>query len=200
MCGTSRIGVLTLGATGNFAGFGSEWHPDVAHQWLVPERQALLVHSYQSMFANVFAPLASQLDVEEAPGMTYLDNSLLVWTQESGMETHNAVSIPVITFGSAAGFLRTGLFVDYRRTGYPESASPATAGGTQHMGLLYNQWLATVLQAMRVSPSEFERWGHRGYGVPFVSRMGGLPWVSHYGTTDSRYFQMASNVLPLLGA
>lgn len=32
-------------------------------------------------------------------------------------------------------------------------------------GLLWNQWLATVLQSMNVAPSEFERGGVRGYGV-----------------------------------
>jgi hypothetical protein len=200
MCGTSRIGVLTLGATGNFVGFGGEWHGDVAHQWQLPDRQALLVQSYQLMFSNVFAQLASALDVEEAPGMTYLDNSLLVWSQENGMSAHNAVSIPVITFGSAAGFLRTGLFVDYRRTGHSDSSYNPGAGGTQYLGVLYNQWLATVLQAMRIPPTEFERWGHRGYGVPYVSMQGGLPWAPHYGNTSSRYFQMASDVLPVIGA
>ena len=44
-------------------------------------RQALLVESYQRIFSSVLLDLAAKLDVEEAPGVTYLDNSLLVWTR-----------------------------------------------------------------------------------------------------------------------
>jgi hypothetical protein len=201
MCGTSRIGVLGYGGTERFVEYGGDWHQEVAHQWQTPDRQDLLVRSYRSLFSNVFADLAAQLDVEEAPGVTYLDNSLLVWSQESGMETHGSISIPVVTFGSAAGYFKTGQFVDYRRVGDPASEFDPGAGGTQYLGVLYNQWLATVLQSMGVPPAEFERWGHKGYGVPFISGDDWTPpYRDHYIDTDSRYFQMASDVLPLLGA
>ena len=82
------------------------------------------------------------------------------------METHGSVSIPVVTFGSAAGRLKTGLLCDYRRIGNTASQFDPGAGGKQTLGLLYSQWLATVLQAMGVPPSEFERWGYKGYGYP----------------------------------
>ena len=78
------------------------------------------------------------------------------------METHGSVSIPVVTFGSAAGVLKTGLLCDYRRIGNTASQFDPGAGGKQTLGLLYSQWLATVLQAMGVPPSEFERWGTQG--------------------------------------
>jgi hypothetical protein len=201
MCGTSRIGVLGYGGTERFTAYGGDWHQEVAHQWQTPDRQDLLVRSYQSLFANVFADIAAQLDVEEAPGMTYLDNSLLVWSQESGMETHGSISIPVVTFGSAAGYFKTGQFIDYRRVGDPMSSFDPGAGGMQYMGVLYNQWLATVLQSMGVPAAEFERWGHRGYGVPYVTADDWTPqYRNHYESTDSRYFQMASDVLPFLRA
>jgi hypothetical protein len=133
--------------------------------------------------------------------MTYLDNSLLVWTQESGMETHGSVSIPLVTFGSAAGFLRTGQFVDYRRTGNRASTFDPGAGGTQALGLLHSQFLATVLRSMGLPPSEFERWGHKGYGVPSLTGESWTPpYRQHYESTSSRYFQMASDVLPGLQA
>ena len=109
MCGTSRIGVLAYGDTSRFVSYGGDWHQEVAHQWQLADRQALLVQSYQRFFASTFVDMARRLDsVEEAPGLTYLDHSLLVWTQESGMETHGSVSIPVVTFGSAAGRMKTG--------------------------------------------------------------------------------------------
>jgi hypothetical protein len=201
MCGTSRIGVLGYGSTDRFVAYGGDWHQEVAHQWQLADKQQLIQHSYQRVFEGIFLDLAAKLDVEEAPGMTYLDNSLLVWSQECGMSTHDSVSIPVVTFGSAAGFFKTGLLADYRRLNDPSSTFDPQAGGKQYLGLLYNQWLATVLQAMGLPPSEFERWGHQGYGVPFISRESWTPpYAKHYGDTSSRYFQMASDVLPFLKA
>jgi len=68
-----------------------------------------------------------------------------------------------------------------------------------YAGLLYNQFLATVLRAMGMPPEEFERWGHKGYGVPLVEGSGtNLPVAKHYENTSSRYFQIASNVLPFV--
>jgi hypothetical protein len=201
MCGTSRIGVLGYGPTEKFVAYGGDWHQEVAHQWQSADKQTLIVDSYQRIFEGVFLDLAAKLDVEEAPGMTYLDNSLLVWSQECCMSTHDSVSIPVITFGSAAGFLKTGVFADYRRIGNADSTYEPSAGGTMYLGLLYNQFLATVLQAMGVPPSEFERWGHKGYGVPFLTQENWTPpYAKHYQNTSSRYFTMASDVLPFLKA
>jgi len=67
-----------------------------------------LVDTYQRIFEHLMVDLASKLDVEEVPGQTFRDNSLLVWTQESGMEPHDTTSIPVVTFGSAGGAFPTG--------------------------------------------------------------------------------------------
>jgi hypothetical protein len=201
ICGTSRIGVLGYGSTDRFVAYGGDWHQEVAHQWQLPDRQELLQRSYQRVFEGIFLDLAAKLDIEEAPGMTYLDNSLLVWSQECGMSTHDSVTIPVVTFGSAAGFFKTGMLADYRRIGNPSSTFDPGAGGKQYLGLLYNQWLATVLQAMGVPPSDFERWNHKGYGVPFISKESWTPpYAKHYGDTSSKYFNMASDVLPLLKA
>ena len=73
------------------------------------------------------------------------------------------------------------------------------AGGIQTLGLLYSQWLGTVLQAMGVPPNEFERWGSKGYGVPFLTGEDWTPpYREHYGDTSSRYFEMASDPLPFL--
>jgi len=201
MCGSSRIAVLAYGETSRFVGYGGDWHQDVAHQWQLADPQKKLVDSYQRFFSGVLLDMVARLDVEEAPGVTYLDNSLVVWSQESGMETHGSVSIPVVTFGSAGGRLKTGLLCDYRRTTSSGSSYDPGAGGKQVLGLLYSQWLATVLQSMGVPPSEFERWGHKGYGVPFITKESWTPpFAKHYGDTSSRYFQMASDYLPFLKA
>jgi hypothetical protein len=201
MCGTSRIAVVCHEDTARYVSYGGDWHQEVAHQWQNDDPQSKLVTSYQSFFETSFLDMAARLDVEEAPGVTYLDNSLVVWSQESGMETHGSVSIPIITFGGAAGYLNTGLLCDYRRTTDKSSEYDPGAGGKQVLGVLYAQWLATVLQAMGVPPSEFERWDHKGYGVPYLGTVDwGPPFKSHYTSTTSPYFTDASNILPFLGA
>jgi hypothetical protein len=167
------------------------------------DKQALILTAYQTMFEHVFLDMMARLDVEEAPGMTYLDNALLVWSQESGMSTHDALSLPIVTAGSAGGFLRTGQFIDLRRAGDPRSKlDPQFHGYLLYAGMLYSQFLATVLQAMGMRPPDFERWGYKGYGRPAVDPpdYGILPFGRHYENTSSRYFQIASDVLPFLGA
>jgi hypothetical protein len=203
ICGTSRIAVLGLGSDPRFVSFPGDWHNDVAHMWPTPENQQLLVTAYQRIFESVFLDMATRLDVEEEPGVTYLDNSLVVWTQESGMSTHDPLSMPIVTCGSAAGFFKTGLSLDYRRVGHPDSRfDPQANENFLYAGVTYNQFLATVLQAMGLPPAEFERWGHKGYGYPLVTPpdIGILPFARHYQNTSSRYFQIASDVLPFLRA
>jgi hypothetical protein len=131
MCGTSRIAVFGLpDDKRNFAGYRGDWHNDIAHMWQSPDSQALIVRAYQCIFEHVFLDMIARLDVEEAPGITYLDNSLLVWSQESGMSTHNSVSLPIVSAGSAGGYLKTGRFIDYRRFGDPSSQYDPLFKGT----------------------------------------------------------------------
>jgi hypothetical protein len=201
MCGTSRIAVVGHEDTSRYVSYGGDWHQEVAHQWQNDGPQQKLAASYQSFFETSFLDMAAQLDVEETPGTTYLDNSLVVWTQECGMETHGSVSIPVVTFGGAAGAMNTGLLCDFRRTTNKSSEYDPGAGGTQVLGLLYNQWLATVLVLMGVPPSEFELWGHKGYGYPYIGTASWEPpYQAHYTSTTSRYFTDASNPLPFLAS
>lgn len=199
ICGATRIAVMGLADEQRFVDYAGEWHFDVAHYWLDPEKQDLLARSYQRVFESVLLDMAERLDVEEADGLSYLDNSLLVWTQESGMSTHDPVSLPIVTAGAAAGFFRTGRYLDYRRVGHPDSRfQPLIAAEPMYTGVLHSQFLASVLQSMGMPPSEFERWGHKGYGLPLVEQPGtSLPFAEHYQNSSSRYFQIASEVLPL---
>jgi len=197
-CGLSRIAVLGLSDAQRFADFAGDWHSDVAHYWLEPDKQQLLARAYQQIFERVFLDMAARLDVEEEGGFSYLDNTLLVWSHESGMSTHDPVSLPIVTAGSAGGAVRTGLSIDYRRAGHLDSRfQPLSDAEPTYAGLLHNQFLAAVLQAMGMPAVELERWGHKGYGVPRVERGGvSLPFAAHYGDTGSRYFQIASDPLP----
>lgn len=203
MCGSTRIATWGWGETGRLVSPPSVeggWHAGVAHQWIEPPKQDLLARSYQKFFESVFVRLAKRLDIEEAEGRTYLDNTLLVWSQECGMVTHEQTSIPVLTFGSAGGAMQTGQYLDYRRTEAPMSSFDTKADNNykQTLGVLYNQWLANVLQFMGLSRKEYELWSHPGYGVPFIGE--NPNYRSHYGANvlDSRYQNDASNFLPFL--
>ncbi len=196
-CGLTRIVVSSIdpplleaypGGSG-----GGPYHALVAHSADQPAHQEEVVLSQQRFFSGVFADLASKLDAVITPdGKTLLDRTLLSWTQEFGQSTHNSIDIPVVTFGSAAGFLKTGQHVDYRNLNLQ---MPTEVPVTTFAGILWHQWLGTALQAMRVPKLEWENAavskgypdynyvsptaiGAQAYGSPVWSVAGDvLPWL-----------------------
>ncbi len=131
----------------------SDWHESVAHAG----DSATLGQQASRVFEHVFLDLVSKLDVEEMDGRTFLDNSLVQYTQESGFLTHFSLEMPLVTAGSAGGHFRTGRFIDYR---YRESTLlPARHwSGLKaefREGLSWNQYLANVLMAMGLRPQDF---------------------------------------------
>jgi hypothetical protein len=202
ICGTSRVATImstehwsTDPSTG-----GEAWHQEVAHRSAEPDgvRQQAMLDSHREFFEAVFLDLANKLDVEEADGRTFLDNSLLFWTQESGATTHDPVSMPVVTAGSAGGYFRTGQYVDYRDR---ENTSMAHDYMPEYEllrpGISYNQWLANVLYSMGVPREEFEREGFAGYGHDYREgnweHDGDVFWPGH--VLDTAY-----DPLPILTA
>ena len=195
VCGTSRI--ATIYSDQLWSTYAGDWHQEVAHQSNQPDgvKQGLVVSAYQKFFENCFLDLANKLDVEEANGKTYLDATLLQWTHESGPATHDPISLPVITAGSANGYLKTGAYLDYRNKAAPSLGHAGEMPWEDlQVGILYNRWLATVLQAMGVPPSEFERNGKRGYGSTFTETYYGK------GLWPQRLFDDASSIMPLMKA
>lgn len=156
MCGLTRVAVLNQSQP-FVANFSGDWHQDVAHT----ANQALLAENNRNIFTHAALSLASKLDVEEAGGRTFLDNSLVMFTNENGYDTHWSQGIPMVTFGSAGGFFRTGQLVDFRSD--PTSVWRNSWDGGGH-GITLNQWLAIVLQSMGLPRSEFEVGGQQGYG------------------------------------
>jgi hypothetical protein len=203
-CDASRIAVFGWGDTSGFSDYsGNDWHQDVAHQWFSPQPQQWLKQSYQGVFEQVFLYLAAKLDqLDDGNGYSVLDNTLMAWSQECGMSTHDSYSIPVVTFGSAAGYFKTGQYVDYRKVGEASAAVTNMLNGyTTYLGVLYAQWLANVLQSMGLAPSEFELWNQKGYGTAFLTQDGWTPpYNQHYGSLGSPYFTQASGPLPFIVA
>ncbi|MEM7156509.1 MAG: DUF1552 domain-containing protein [Myxococcota bacterium] len=168
LCDTSRIAVMRV--TNNFSSFPGDWHQDVAHQAHLPngEAQALLAEGNQRFFENVFMDLVSKLDVPQGDGTTLLDDCLVAWSQESGNQTHESISTPVITAGSGGGNMRTGQYVDYRNLAKGAFGKWDESNETLYPGLTFNQWLGTALQTMGMSPKSYESGDYGGYGEHFV--------------------------------
>jgi hypothetical protein len=193
LCGTSRIAVVKIQES-RFTEYAGDWHQDIAHQHTLPEPQARLREVNQQAFEHAVLDLAYKLDVEEAPGSNLLDGCLVQWTQESGTVTHDARSIPLVTFGGAAGAIKTGSFCDYVKEG-PDGVVMAWGNGIGNSGLLYSQWLAQAMHAMAVESTEYQGIAHNGaagYGYPFVDE-------GYDATHSDGVVENASDSLPFLG-
>jgi hypothetical protein len=204
VCNATRVATMAFGDTSLFspswmATSQSDWHHLAAHLWYQDTQQGYLVESYQGFFEQVFLYLAAKLDsVLDPDGNTVLDNSLLVWTQECCMETHEQYGIQTATFGSASGNLNTGLYCDYRHQNFmpaqrmpgQNQPGPASSKITSYVtwpGLLWEQWLATQLNVMQIAPSAWQLWKdssgavQQGYGTPYLQMdQYGLNFAPHY--------------------
>lgn len=194
VCGTSRIAVLRVSDT--FSDFQGDWHEPIAHQShaLDGVAQDTLWRAHQRFFEDVMLDLAHKLDVDEGDGITMLDNTLIAWTQESGLFTHESVSTPVVTFGSAAGVFATGQYLDYRNLA-DEGMYGWSGESNQRLnpGLCYNQWLGNVLTAMGVPASEYESGEYGGYGEVYIGEGRGQFY-------PSAVFDAAGDMLPWLAS
>jgi hypothetical protein len=179
-CGVSRVAVSRVDLL--FSAYSAgDWHQDVAHQYDVEadathpvDKQRVLADAQQRVFANVVVDLASKLDsVSMGDGTTLLDRTLVTWSQESGNQTHDATTIPVVCFGGAQGFLQTGFHHDYRNLALPLGTAEKYV---RYPGLVWNQWLGTILQAMRIPRAEWENAAVCG-GYPDYAYMK-LSWVN----------------------
>lgn len=199
LCDTSRIAVVHVNDT--FSTFPGDWHQDIAHQANgSAQAQETIALAHRLTFARSFLDLASKLNIDDGTGKTYLDDSLIVWSQESGEYTHMGQGMPVITAGGAGGALRTGNYCDYRSNSLIVSNGEAGNPIKVYAGLLWHQWLGTVLQAMGLSRSDYEANGARGYPArKFIGK-------DFYGPTrpadlyPDAVWNAASDFLPFLAA
>jgi hypothetical protein len=79
------------------------------------------------------------------------------------MSTHDSVTVPVDHVGSAAGFFKTGQFLDYRRVGNPTEVR-SRCRHVEYWGRCTTSF-GNRVAARRNAPSEFERWGQRATGA-----------------------------------
>jgi hypothetical protein len=196
-CDTCRV--ISLRVDDRFSTYAGDWHQDVAHQANLDQGQeATLAQANGLFFEDVFLDLIAKLDAaEDTPGCTVLDGSLVQWTQEAGVVTHDPIEMAVVTAGSAGGFFNTGQYVDYRDLNKPA----AVANGVDNLvdsniGLVYNQWLGNVLQSMGLDPASYESGPYGGYGEVFLSTE---TWYGGYQQYGPQLNNM-TDILPFLKA
>ncbi len=139
-----------------------DWH-DFAHDAVddaTDHSQIVALNRWVGL--KVFKRFLEQLDVEEANGETFLDNSLVYWGSELSMD-HYVLAMPTVLAGGAGGCLQTGYYVDYSDL-EGDYANPIMPWGVLIPGLPHNRLLVTILQAMGLTPADYERGGLPGYG------------------------------------
>lgn len=126
-----------------------------------------MINRQAPVMQNIFAPLVRNLAsaIDPSNGRSYLYNSLLFSSFESG-QMHGNMSMPAILAGNAGGdFGAMGNYIDYAdRVAPPESnegfnSNPSSPQfSNNYQGVHYNRLLVTILQAMGIPASEYERY------------------------------------------
>ncbi len=199
----SRVGggdvVIGQGCASCNTGFGidgaaSSWH-GAAHDYAaelgspsdlagVPgPLETKLVSGYEWIASNVFTALLARLDVPEANGRTYLDNSVVLWGNEMGMN-HINNSIPTLLAGRLGGYLDTGKYIDYMRWS-------ATSVFSQENGLIaegapYNRLLIALLQGFGLSAAEYQTEPNGVFGESRNIGKSGPHWDAYDLSTVNR--------------
>ena len=138
----------------------TDWHRS-AHDWDQMGQREKVVSINEWIAREVFVKIVEKLDVEEAGGETYLDNSLVFWGNELGMN-HLNYSVPTLLAGSAGGYLETGRYIDY--IDWNRSVKFSQHNGMVIEGVPYNRLLVTILQAFGLEPGDYEIEPGQGYG------------------------------------
>jgi hypothetical protein len=211
-CGATRIVTYSIDENNQALTFtprpaqGEDWHNNVAHTAAkTAPGQDLIKQFNQVFFSRVYLDLVSRLDaLGDGMGGTLLDHALVAWGQECGQVTHWAFSMPVITAGSAGSAIKTGSYCDYRNLAYRWGGDSGTGNESNLIwtGLIYNQWLTTVMLAMGVPQSEWAETTHPGFGAKvalpsdFFAYSPGTPKTSDV-YTDAMW-QKTGEILPFL--
>lgn len=155
---------------------GGTWH-GLAHDWSNENARRMLAGINNWIAEELFAKLLTKLDVAENDESTLLDNSLVYWGNELGFN-HIAHSVPCLLAGSAGGFVKTGRYLDY--IDWDGKAYFSQEDGNVIKGIPHNRFLVTALQAMGLSPADYERDGKPGYGSTSTNGRDPGAWPTDY--------------------
>jgi hypothetical protein len=205
-CDTSRVAVIPLASSfSDWNGTGtSDFHQAIAHQAgsaiepqtppvAPPHPRVRMAQSYQRVFEHVFLYLAQKLDALSDGEGSLLDSSLIAWTHEAGLQTHQQIDMPVVTAGSANNALKTGNYADYRNMAWNVSNADQSLPEPLYPGLHWHQYLGSVLQIMGVPASEYKRGPYGGYGDEYIEKA-----TLENGQYPEATFLARADILPFL--
>lgn len=155
---------------------GGTWH-GLAHDWSNENARRMLEGINRWVAEEVFAKLIEKLDVPETGDSTVLDNSLVYWGNELGFN-HIAYSVPCLLAGSAGGYIQTGRYLDY--IDWEGHSYFSQEDGNVIKGIPHNRFLITAMQAMGLTPADYERNGQPGYGSTSVNGRDPDLWPTDY--------------------
>tara|TARA_B100001750_G_scaffold132058_1_gene104969 strand:- start:259 stop:1893 length:1635 start_codon:yes stop_codon:yes gene_type:complete len=136
------------------------WHFQ-AHQWDDNARRWLGQGARWVADFVVARLLQGLQDTTERDGESLLHHSMVMWSNELSFN-HLNYSMPTVMWGRAGGRLRTGRYLDY--TDWERPIRFRQHDGSVVEGVQFNRLLVTLMQAMGLEPSEYEREAGRGYG------------------------------------
>jgi len=155
---------------------GGTWH-GLAHDFSNENSRRMLAGINNWIAEELFAKLLDKLDVAENGDKTMLDNSLVYWGNELGFN-HIAQSVPCLLAGSAGGFIKTGRYLDY--IDWDGHSYFSQEDGNVIKGIPHNRFLVTALQAMGLTPADYERGGQPGYGSTSTNGRDPKLWPTDY--------------------
>ena len=155
---------------------GGTWH-GLAHDWSNENSRRVLAGINRWIAEELFAKFLEKIDIPELGDSTILDNSLVYWGNELAFN-HIAYSVPCLLAGSAGGYLKPGRYLDY--VDWDGRAYFSQEDGNVIKGIPHNRFLVTALQAMGLSPEDYERDGQPGYGSTSTSGRDGELWPVDY--------------------
>ena len=151
---------------------------------------------------NIFQEILIRLDVEETPGTTYLDNSIVAFTPEAS-EAHLQNNMPLILAGRGGGTIESGRFWDFADTSYRLGEgfyNPSLdLNGQYYLSVPYNRYWNGILQAWGMSPIQYEQPGRPGYGnhAHFYTNPGwGSFFAQYISQNRTSYFRDIGRPLP----
>lgn len=154
---------------------GGTWH-GLAHDFGNENSRRMLAGINRWVANEFFAKLLDKLSVSEGDS-TLLDNSFVYWGNELGFN-HLAYSVPCLTAGSAGGAITTGRYLDY--IDWDSHAYFSQEDGNVIRGIPHNQFLVAIMQAMGLSPADYERNGQPGYGSTDTQSKDPSLWATDY--------------------
>ncbi|HEX4924971.1 MAG TPA: DUF1552 domain-containing protein [Bdellovibrionales bacterium] len=172
-CGLNNVATLMIEASnhdlGHLTGVPYDNHQASHGKDKSTETGALAreqIRIVQSFYMSKVARLVEKLSaVDGATGRRFIDDTLIVGTNEMGVWNHRTWSVPCFTI-SGLPQVNSGWYVDYRtKNSIPTLfVSDETDTGAEFFGRDYNSFLIGAMRAMGLGPEDWETGGVAGFG------------------------------------